>query len=174
MYVCICIYTLSSFIFIHRGSTFRDVLLRIGEVCSLIPEGVPVMALTATTTYSLRLELAAIIGMKKPAVIVLFPNKPNLTYSVSQYISIEETFASILDQLKKERVQFPRTIIYCRIMELCQLISFFFNLTYKKSLQNLQEHQCTLQNIGWLTCLPAVQIVMSKMKYLGYSLSQVV
>ena len=54
--------------FINRSSTFREVLLRIGEVRSLIQVGIPVMALTATATHSLCVELASIIGMKKPVL----------------------------------------------------------------------------------------------------------
>ena len=85
-----------------------------------------VMALTTTATHSLHLELEHIIGMKKPAVIVLSPSKPNLTYSVSKYTSIEDNFTGLLEQLRSERDQYPRTIVYCRTMEDCANLYLFF------------------------------------------------
>ena len=38
--------------------TFHEALLKVGEVRSLLPENVHIMALTATATHALRLELA--------------------------------------------------------------------------------------------------------------------
>lgn len=108
------------------GTTFRQELLKVGELRSLLPEKCHVMALTATASYSLRLELANIIGMKKPTAIILPPCKANLSYSRSQFISIESNFTSVLEKLKKERTNFPRTIIYCRTMEDCANLYIFF------------------------------------------------
>ena len=81
----------------HRGATFREVLFKIGELRSLIPEKTPVMALTATATRSLRMKLENIIGMKLPTSIVLPPCKLNLTYKFADYISIAENFMHVLE-----------------------------------------------------------------------------
>ena len=43
-------------------------LLRIGEVCSLIGESVNVMALTATATKAVRVEVEQVLGMRAPDV----------------------------------------------------------------------------------------------------------
>ena len=50
-------------IILCRGDTFREVLLRVGEIRSLLPIGTPVMALTATATVSSRLKIANLLGM---------------------------------------------------------------------------------------------------------------
>ena len=84
------------------------------------------MALTATATRSLRLELTDTIGMKNPMTVVLPPCKCNLKYAVSRYDSVEDTFTSLLEKLRKERITFPRTIIYCRKMEDCANLYLFF------------------------------------------------
>ena len=110
----------------NRGSTFRESLLRIGEIRSIIPENIPVMALTATATHSLRTQLAEIIGMKKPAMVILSPCKSNLMYSVSKFISIDENFSQLAQKLKKERTFFPRTVIYCTKMVDCADLYLFF------------------------------------------------
>ena len=120
-------YFIKALILSCRGATFREVLLKIGEVRSLLPEKSPVMALTATATYALRLELENIIGMKSPTFVVLPPRKPNLTYKVTEYVSIEENCMSVLEGLKSLRTKYPRTIVYCRSMEecMCKLIFVF-------------------------------------------------
>ena len=121
-----------------RGTTFRQELLKVGELRSLPPEMCRVMALTVTASYSLCLELANIIGMKKPTAIILPLCKANLSYSRSQFISMEShgeqlqfismesNFTPVLEKLKKERTYFPRTIVYCRTMENCANLYIFF------------------------------------------------
>ena len=89
---------------IYRGATFRPVLLKVGELRSLMPENTNVMALTATATHSLRLEL---IGMKKPVTVILPPCKMNLSYQVSHYFSLEENFTPMLEKLRIERTGYP-------------------------------------------------------------------
>ena len=84
------------------------------------------MALTATATLSLRLDLASIIGLKHPTMIVQSPCKPNVLYSFSDFVSIETNFSPILQNLRKERVNYPRTIVYCRTMTDTANLYIFF------------------------------------------------
>ncbi len=113
-------------LFICRGSTFRPVLLKLGELRSLMPENVNVMALTATATKHVRLELAKIIGMINPINVVLPPCKGNLFFEVSPYVSIQDNFMFMLEELRILRESFPRTIIYCRRMNDCSDIYQYF------------------------------------------------
>lgn len=110
----------------NRGSTFRESLAKIGELRSLLPGKTPVMALTATADYTLRTELQYIIGMKSPLSVVLPPCKPNITYKIHKYISIESNFMDIVEGLRKHRNSYPRTIIYCRKVEECADLYIFF------------------------------------------------
>lgn len=111
---------------LFRGSTFREALLRIGELRSILPANTPVMALTATATLTLRLELSCLIGMKNPKMVVIPPNKDNIKYCVSRFKSIEENFGILAEELKQKRTDFPRTIIYCRSMDDCATIYLYF------------------------------------------------
>ena len=45
-----------------RGETFRPALLRIGDIRSIIPEDVRMLALTATATRALQVKVAALFG----------------------------------------------------------------------------------------------------------------
>ena len=112
---------------ICRGETFRTELIRLGEVRSLLPDGVNVMALTATATNSLRYSISHTIGMLNPFVIAVAPCKQNLMYSVRVFESLVDTFMLVLDTLKTERATMPRIIIlYGHSFALCADIFLFF------------------------------------------------
>ena len=49
----------------YRGDTFRPALLRIGEIRSLFPPNVNVLAMTPTASIQLRIEVAKMLSMKR-------------------------------------------------------------------------------------------------------------
>ena len=102
-----------------RGQTFRRVLERLGEIRSLLPPDVKIMALTATATKSVQSSVACTLGMENPVVIALSPCKANIVYNVGRYTTVEDTFKPLLHRLKKDRVKFPRTIVYCQSYNMC-------------------------------------------------------
>ena len=110
----------------NRGSTFHESVAKIEELQSLLPGKTPVMALTATADYTLLTELQYIIGMKSPLSVVVPPCKPNITYKIHKYISIESNFMDIIKGLRKHRNSYPRTIIYCQKVEECADLYIFF------------------------------------------------
>jgi len=126
------IYIVFSFVYIfccifNRGETFRGVLLRLGEIRSILPENVPIMALTATASRSLQKGIARILGMHMPTVISASPCKKNLMFAVAtSKDSISVTFKPILVQLTKERCKLPRIIIYCQKYEECADLYMYF------------------------------------------------
>ena len=109
-----------------RGETFRPALLRIGDIRSIIPEDVRMLALTATATRALQVKVAALLGMHTPIVIAVSPCKANIMYAVSTCSSISETFRPVLLRLKQERTQMPRIIIYCLRYDDCSDLYMFF------------------------------------------------
>ena len=58
-----------------RGLTFRKAFARIGEVRSIIPQHVHVMALTATATKATRRCIIQKLGMANTKVINISPEK---------------------------------------------------------------------------------------------------
>ena len=110
----------------HRGDTFRTVLTRVGELRSILPCGIPVLALTATATKTLRKSVMSTIGMRCPRVVAINPCKSNIVYTVSTFTTIEDTFKPVLDRLCVERHNLPRILIYTRSFSLCADIYIFF------------------------------------------------
>jgi len=98
----------------------------VGEIRSLLPADVKVLAMTATATKTLCMKVAEVIGLVDPLVITVSPCKPNLIYAVANFTSLAETFTPLLLELTKQRTSFPRTIIYCRTHEHCSKLYRFF------------------------------------------------
>ena len=59
--------------FCCKGDTFHTLLGQVGEVRSLLPENVNVMALTATATTSVCCVVSHILGMNNPYIIAISP-----------------------------------------------------------------------------------------------------
>lgn len=111
----------------YRGETFRKEFSHLGDVRSLIPDTVRVMALTATATKSTRQAVVKVLKMVSPKVVSVSPNKPNIKYVVksNSNSSLEETFAPLVEEFRQKRKGMDRTIIFCRTYDQCSRIYMF-------------------------------------------------
>ena len=114
-----------------RGDEFRVEFSHLGEVRSLIPERVNIMALTATATRTLRSDVCYILGMQDVQVVTVSPDKTNVILRVLPFESFEKAFNPVIDMLKKERLNMGRTIIYCQKQETCAQLYLSFRLAMK-------------------------------------------
>ena len=109
-----------------RGKQFRQEFANLGEVRSLIPETVHIMALTATATKASRQAICQTLGMIRPKVVTVSPNRPNIKYVVySKPGTLEEVFAPLVEELKRLRLSMERTIIFCRTYDDCSMLYLF-------------------------------------------------
>ena len=99
---------------ICRGDGFRREFSHLGEIRSIIPDTVKVMALTATATKSTRVSVVKTLNMQKPIIVSLPPLKENVIYSIAQRTTIPAGFSALADKLLKERTEMGRVIIFCR------------------------------------------------------------
>ena len=102
-----------------RLQTLCEVMGRLGEVRSLLPEHVEIMALTTTATKMVQTYVANTCSMKKPIVIALSPCKANLIYNIGSLTSIKQTFEPLLNHLKTSRDKTPGLITYCQSFKMC-------------------------------------------------------
>ena len=115
------------YVIILRGKTFRKEFSDIGEIRSIVPRRVRLMALTATATLSTRKFIIKNLNMQGTAVVYVPPLKKNITYFVADKPigGISEAFQPIVDRLKRERTM-NRIIIFCRTYnEVISIHSFF-------------------------------------------------
>lgn len=92
----------------YRGESFRREFSRLGEVRSVIPEHVNVMALTATATTSSRAEIIQSLDMQNPVIVP--PIKDNIFYCVLEKSSISASLCPLCDRLASRRTSMGRTI----------------------------------------------------------------
>ena len=119
-----------------RGDEFRREFSHLGEVRSLIPGLVNVMALTATATKTLRLDVCKLLGVRDPDVVTVSPDKSNLILSVSKFESLEVTFMAMMEKLRTERIKMGHTIIFCQQQETCARLYLLFRLFLKTEFTN--------------------------------------
>lgn len=109
-----------------RGDDFRKEYSRLGDVRSILPPKVNVMALTATATKKLREEICTTLKMKNPTVISVSPDKPNITLYVSSFTAINLCFGPIAQQLYNMQTQLGRCIIFCQSLDDCPKLYRYF------------------------------------------------
>ena len=100
-----------NYYYLNRGEDYRPEFSKIGEIRSILPKHVNVMALTATATVLLREHVVKTIGMIDPAVVEVSPEKDNLYFSVSEFQSINVSFQPLMTEIKIKRTQMERTLI---------------------------------------------------------------
>ena len=109
-----------------KGDEFRKEFSQLGEVRSLIPEGIHIMALTATATRSTHLDICHTLGMKDPSVVTVILNKGNIKYELAAKPgTIEEPFSPLVGEVRRNREHTDRTIIYCRMYDSCSQIYIY-------------------------------------------------
>ena len=102
-----------------RGDNFRREFSRLGEIRSILPSHVNILAMTATATASLRRCVIKTLGLRNIVTITENVDKTNIIYSVLPFESIETSFRRIIQRLRVERTRMPRTIIYCQTQDKC-------------------------------------------------------
>ena len=91
--------------FIYRGNSFRHEFSHLGELRSIIPENVNVMALTATATDTTRTAIIRALDMQEPKIISVSPVKHNIVYAVAQKSEISASFEPLCNKLAMHRTE---------------------------------------------------------------------
>ena len=97
------------------------------------------MALTATATRAVRVEVERVLGMRAPDIIAVSPSKSNISYAVCRCETLTDTFIPSLQRLQKERLTFPYTIICCRRLSDCGDLYVFFRSFLGKDFSEPQD-----------------------------------
>lgn len=90
----------------------------LGEIRSIVPDNVHLMALTATASLSTRRSIIKSLNMQKPAIVYLAPVKDNITFFVANKPKegIPAAFNPIATKLIEDR-NMGRIIVFCRTYE---------------------------------------------------------
>ena len=97
-----------------RGDEFRISFALLGELRSIIPDRVNVLAITATATKDTLLAVKERLSMSDPAIVALPPEKENIIYSEQTDPDFGKELADLIAELKAKGSAFPQTIIFCQ------------------------------------------------------------
>jgi len=118
----------------NLGDQFRVAFSCIGDICSLIPSHVKVMALTATATRDTLDSVVQRLSLKVPAVIAIYPNRSNISYELLDKTTIDEFTTGICKELKSKGIEFPKTVIFVGLLlHLCNIKMKVWAIFYKST-----------------------------------------
>ena len=128
----------------YRGETFRQDFARIGELRSIIPNSVKIMA---TASNSLHKQIMKTLGMRNASIISISLNKRNIKYSVLKFETIDESFRPLVDEIIEKQDGMDKVLIFCRAINDCSTLYFYLKKSSEVSLPILKMPQ-TSPNIG--------------------------
>ncbi|KAF3388989.1 ATP-dependent DNA helicase hus2/rqh1 [Penicillium rolfsii] len=111
------------------GHDFRPDYKELGEVRAKLP-GVPVMALTATATENVKVDVIHNLKMTGCEVFLQSFNRPNLTYEVRPKGKNDEVLASIAETITKSYKN-QCGIVYCLSRKTCEKVAEDLRKTYR-------------------------------------------
>ena len=97
----------------YRGDNFRVSFSKIGELRSLLPDKVSIMALTATATTETLKIVTDRLSLRNPVVVGITPNQGNLKFFVEPLPNATTLCETLSDGLKRLRLDFPKTLVFC-------------------------------------------------------------
>lgn len=111
------------------GHDFRPDYKELGEVRTRFP-GVPVMALTATATENVKVDVMHNLKMRGCEVFLQSFNRPNLTYEVRPKGKNDEVLSSIAETIKGS-YRNQCGIVYCLSRNTCEAVAESLRNKYK-------------------------------------------
>ena len=113
------------------GDKFRIAYSLIGELRSLVPKSINVMALTATATTETFEVITMRLSMSKLVVIASTPDHGNIFYSVVNETNIQGLADDLAEKLKTKRCAFLKTVLFVRTYQHCANIYMFLKKKMK-------------------------------------------
>lgn len=110
------------------GHDFRPDYKELGEIRNLLP-GIPMMALTATATENVKVDVIHNLKMDGCQVFTQSFNRPNLTYEVHPKTKGADLLSSIANIIKSYRNQ--SGIVYCLSRKTCEKVARALSDQYK-------------------------------------------
>ena len=84
------------------------------------------LAVTATVTKKVRLDVCRKLEMFDYKFVWASPERPNTYYEVLPRSDINSDIKPLVDELRRNKLQMPRVIIYCRSLNMCSDLYAFF------------------------------------------------
>ena len=103
----------------YWGDKFRAAFAMIGDLRSLVPTHVNVLALTATATQETLQVVTERLSMKDIALVALPPSRVNIMFKIQPLQNLDEFSTTLSTGLRRLSIDYPKTIVFCRRYEDC-------------------------------------------------------
>ncbi len=125
---------------------FRKWCGLVGELRSLLPVSLPVLALTATVSLTTRKKTLKHLGQQKCLEVVRSPDRSNIRLAVKKVSSdATNTFSWLVNELIVKGPQTARTVIYCKSISDCSML---FHDVFLASLGQRSVHPPGASNVS--------------------------
>ncbi|XP_006825403.1 uncharacterized protein LOC102810047 [Saccoglossus kowalevskii] len=129
-----------------QEGAFRAYFSHVGELRSFFP-GVVVLALTATASKGLQNQIKESLIIPDCKVVNVCPNRDNIRLSVLKIQrDIPSTFYWMVDKLREDQHEFPRTIVYCSSIDATGTLYHFFKEEYPQSVDYIGMYHSETDN----------------------------
>lgn len=115
----------------QKQAAFRNAYSHLNELKSIVKDGTPFIALTATATKKTKHQIFELLELDCPYEVIDNPHRHNIVFAVQKMdknASIADHFRSILDELKSKGNETKRTVIYCQTIKQCAILFSTFNV----------------------------------------------
>jgi len=102
-----------------RGDDFRVAFSHIGDLQSIVPQNVHILALTATATSEVFKVVRNRLSLDDPTIIGLPPSQDNIKYNVEPLPNINMLCDLLAENLLHKCSNFPKTLIFCPTIAEC-------------------------------------------------------
>ena len=99
---------------LNRGDEFRTAFSLIGELRSLFPTSIHLLALIATATCSTLKAVKERLSLQDPIIIGTSPNRSNIYLTMWHKMKLEELVEHISSNPAASKTEYPKTILFCQ------------------------------------------------------------
>ena len=145
-----------------KKDPFRKWCGAVGEIRSLLPQGLPMLALTAIASAGTRNKVIEMLSLNKSVQIVVSPNRDNIKLYLEKVKNdISDNFMWLVNELEQKQLDCPKVLIYVRDYQRCSEIYHLF-------MQSLgAKHTSHLvptkhPKIEWLPCTTVALLLVFK------------
>jgi len=105
-----------------RGDEFHLAFSQIGNLRSIIPDKVHILALTGTATSEVHNSVIKRLSLKDPVGIGLSPSHVNIKYCVEPLLSVQHLCELFAEHICTNCTEFPKTLIFCPTIAHCSFM----------------------------------------------------
>ena len=104
---------------------------------------IPYVAMTATATKTTTATIIRNLELRNPVQIIQSPHRANIHYSVirMEHDNIEEIFKPLIEDLKANRYNTERTIIFCQRLNMARSLYRLFDRHLREHFQDIKPYE---------------------------------